>query len=88
METLFSPSHRPSLHRDPAPSPHTSQFSHLSRRTHLELGPASRAAQGHGTQAQIRRGRLRSSQSYLEKESKGRIAHAQVGSGTIGFDPQ
>lgn len=51
METLFSPSHRPSLHRDPAPSPHTSQFSHLSRRTHLELGPASRAAQGHGTQA-------------------------------------
>lgn len=38
--------------------------------------------------AQRWRGSLRSSQSYLEKESKGRIAHAQVGSGTIGFDPQ
>lgn len=38
--------------------------------------------------AQRWRGRLRSSQSYLEKESKGRIAHAQVGSGTIGFGPQ
>lgn len=30
---------------------HSSQFRHLSRRTHLELRPASQAAQGHSTQA-------------------------------------
>lgn len=50
-EPLFSPSHRPSPHLEPALSPHTSRVSRLSRRTHLELRPASRAAQGHSTQA-------------------------------------
>lgn len=88
-DVLFSPSLRPSPHLYPTPSPHTSQFRHLSRGTHLELRPASWAAQGHSTQAQRWRGRSTLVKTTSKRKAReGLCTCASRPSGIIGVGPQ